>query len=313
MYGLANKRVWVAGHNGMVGAAVCQALAAENCEILTIPRMELDLLRQSDVEDWCAENRPNIVIVCAARVGGIYANDTYPADFIYQNITLETNIIHSAYITGAEKLVFLGSSCIYPKHAPQPLIEESLLTGPLEPTNEWYAIAKIAGIKLCQAYRKQYGCDFISTMPTNLYGPNDNYHDQNSHVAAALLKRIYRAKVKNETSVVVWGTGEPLREFLFVDDCASGILFLLKHYSSGSPINLGSGQEISIKDLALMIKKVVGFEGDLVFDRSKPDGTPRKKLNCDQILSMGWAPKVQLEAGLKTTLEHSSFKALSFE
>lgn len=295
----------------MVGKALCQQLASENCEILAVPRTELDLLRQSDVEDWCAENKPDAVIMCAARVGGIYANDTFPAEFIYQNIMLETNIIHSAYMTGVEKLIFLGSSCIYPKHAPQPLTEDALLTGPLEPTNEWYAIAKIAGIKLCQAYRKQHGCDFISAMPTNLYGPNDNYDNENGHVAAALLRRIYQAKVRNKTSVTVWGTGEPLREFLFVDDCASGILFLLKHYSNNSPINIGSGEEISIRDLALLIKRLVGFEGNLIFDQSKPDGTPRKRLNCDQILNMGWAPKFQLEDGLKTTLEHQSFEALT--
>ena len=301
MYNLADKRVWVAGHNGMVGAAVCRALESENCEILTAPRSELDLLRQSDVEDWCAQTKPNAVIVCAARVGGILANDTYAADFIHQNLTLETNIIHSAYKGGVEKLVFLGSSCIYPKHAPQPMTEDTLLTGPLEPTNEGYAIAKIAGIKLCQAYRKQYGCDFISAMPTNLYGPGDNFDLATSHVVPALLRKCHEAHVNGQEHMEVWGTGNVRREFLHVDDCAAGIVFLLKNYSSAGHVNLGTGEDLTVTDLAKMIKYVVGFEGELIYDPSKPDGVPRKLLDVSKISAIGWKHRIALEAGLKQT------------
>ena len=303
MYNLADKRIWVAGHNGMVGAAVCRALASENCEILTAPRAELDLLRQSDVDDWCTQEKPDAVIVCAARVGGILANDTYPADFIYQNLTLETNIIHSAYKAGVEKLIFLGSSCIYPKHAAQPIKEDALLTGPLEATNEWYAIAKIAGIKLCQAYRKQYGCDFISAMPTNLYGPGDNFDLETSHVVPALLRKAHEAKLENAGDMQVWGDGTPLRELLYADDCAAGIIFLLKNYSDHDHVNLGSDEEISIADLAQLICDTVGFSGELQFDTSRPGGTPRKKLNTEKMTNMGWRAQTKLNVGLELALQ----------
>jgi GDP-L-fucose synthase len=303
MYSLANKRVWVAGHNGMVGAAVCRALASENCEILTAPREELDLLRQSDVEDWCTQAKPDAVIICAARVGGILANDTFPADFIYQNLTLETNIIHSAYKAKVEKLVFLGSSCIYPKHADQPMNEDALLTGPLEATNEWYAIAKIAGIKLCQAYRKQYGCDFISAMPTNLYGPGDNFDLETSHVVPALIRKSYEGIKYGSEEIEIWGSGKARREFLHVDDCASGIIFLLKNYSGMQHVNLGTGVDITIRDLANRITQVVGFSGKLKFDQTKPDGTPRKLMNVGHVASLGWSSKIKLNDGLVNTFE----------
>ena len=304
MYSLADKRIWVAGHNGMVGAAVCRALASENCEILTAPRDELDLLRQSDVEDWCAQAKPDAVIICAARVGGILANDTFPADFIYQNLTLETNIIHSAYKARVEKLVFLGSSCIYPKQAAQPMIEDALLTGSLEATNEWYAIAKIAGIKLCQAYRKQYGCDFISAMPTNLYGPGDNFDLETSHVVPALLRKCHEAHVNRQDHMEVWGTGDVRREFLYVDDCAAGIVFLLKNYSDSQQVNLGTGTDITVKELAEQIKATVGFEGALKFDPTKPNGTPRKLLDTTLINGLGWQAKVPLDGGLTDTYRY---------
>ena len=298
MYNLADKRIWVAGHNGMVGAAVCRALSSENCEILTAPRDELDLLRQSDVEDWCAQAKPDAVIICAARVGGILANNTFPADFIYQNLTIETNIIHSAYKTKVEKLVFLGSSCIYPKHADQPMNEDALLTGPLEPTNEWYAIAKIAGIKLCEAYRKQYGSDFISAMPTNLYGPGDNFDLETSHVVPALIRKCHEAHVNGQEHVEVWGSGDARREFLFVDDCAEGIVFLLKNYSDSQHVNLGTGTDITIEELAKQIRKTVGFQGMLKFNPTKPSGTPRKLLDTTLINGLGWQAQTSLSDGL---------------
>ena len=303
MYELAGKRIWVAGHTGMVGSAVCRRLKTEDCEILTVPRAELDLLRQSDVEAWCAQEKPDAVIVCAARVGGILANDTYPADFIYQNLTLETNIIHSAYKTGVEKLIFLGSSCIYPKHAPQPIPEDAILTGALESTNEWYAVAKIAGIKLCQAYRKQHGCDFISAMPTNLYGPGDNFDLETSHVVPALLRKCHEAHINGQEHMEVWGTGAVRREFLHVDDCADGIIFLLRNYSDHDHVNLGSDDEISIADLAQLICDTVGFSGELQFDTSRPGGTPRKKLNTEKMTNMGWRAQTKLNVGLDLALQ----------
>ncbi len=303
MYELAGKRIWVAGHTGMVGSAVCRRLETEDCEILTVPRAELDLLRQSDVEAWCAQEKPDAVIVCAARVGGILANDTYPADFIYQNLTLETNIIHSAYKTGVEKLIFLGSSCIYPKHAPQPIPEDAILTGALESTNEWYAVAKIAGIKLCQAYRKQHGCDFISAMPTNLYGPGDNFDLETSHVVPALLRKCHEAHINGQEHMEVWGTGAVRREFLHVDDCADGIIFLLRNYSDHDHVNLGSDDEISIADLAQLICDTVGFSGELQFDTSRPIGTPRKKLNTEKMTNMGWRAQTKLNVGLDLALQ----------
>ena len=298
MYNLAGKRVYVAGHNGMVGRAVVKALAGENCTVLTSERQDADLLRQSEVETWMAHQKPDAVVVCAARVGGILANDTYPADFIYDNLMIEANLIRASLDIGVEKLLFLGSSCIYPKLAPQPIAEEALLTGALEPTNEWYAIAKIAGIKMCQAYRKQHGVDFISAMPTNLYGPHDNFDLQSSHVIPALMRKCHEAKLAGEATMEVWGSVKVMREFLHVEDCAAGIVFLLKHYSDMSHVNLGTGEDVTIRQLAETITKTVGFEGILSFDASKPDGTPRKLLDVSKINNLGWRHQLDLETGL---------------
>lgn len=298
MYDLAGKRVYVAGHNGMVGRAVVKALAGENCTVLTSERQDADLLRQSEVETWMAHQKPDAVVVCAARVGGILANDTYPADFIYDNLMIEANLIRASLDIGVEKLLFLGSSCIYPKLAPQPIAEEALLTGALEPTNEWYAIAKIAGIKICQAYRKQHGVDFISAIPTNLYGPHDNFDLQSSHVIPALMRKCHEAKLAGEATMEVWGSGKVMREFLHVEDCAAGIVFLLKHYSDMSHVNLGTGEDVTIRQLAETITKTVGFEGILSFDASKPDGTPRKLLDVSKINNLGWRHQLDLETGL---------------
>ena len=298
MYALSGKKIWVAGHKGMVGRAVVRALADRNCTILTAERSDADLTRQAEVEAWVAANQPDAVIVCAARVGGILANDSYPADFIYDNLMIEANIIHAAFKADVEKLLFLGSSCIYPKFAEQPMREEALLEGALEPTNEWYAIAKIAGIKLCQAYRKQHGADFISAMPTNLYGPFDNFDLQSSHVIPALMRKCHEAKGSGADTMEVWGSGKVMREFLHVDDCAAGIVFLLENYSDMSHVNLGTGQDVTITKLAETIKKTVGFDGGLVFDASKPDGTPRKLLDTSKINALGWQPKIDLESGL---------------
>lgn len=303
MYTLSGKRIYVAGHNGMVGRAVVRALEKEACTILTAERSDADLIRQSEVENWMQAQKPDAVIVCAARVGGILANDSYPADFIYDNLMIEANIIRAAHDIGVEKLLFLGSSCIYPKMAPQPMPEEALLTGALEPTNEWYAIAKIAGIKLCQAYRKQYGADFISAMPTNLYGPFDNFDLQSSHVIPALMRKCHEAKQAGAESMDVWGSGKVMREFLHVDDCAAGIVFLLKNYSDMQHVNLGTGKDVTIIELAETIKKVVGFDGSLSFDASKPDGTPRKLLDVSKIHQLGWRHQYDLEAGLKSAYD----------
>ncbi len=302
MYDLTGKRIWVAGHKGMVGSAVVRRLEKEPVgEILSASRQDADLTRQADVEDWLEVNKPDAIILAAAKVGGIYANDTYPADFLYENLMIEANIIKAAAELKTEKLLFLGSSCIYPKMASQPIEEDALLTGPLEPTNEWYAIAKISGIKLCQAYRKQYGHDFISAMPTNLYGPGDNYDLQNSHVIPALIRKAHEAKESSAKEMVVWGTGSPRREFMHVDDLADALIFLLKNYSDHSHINVGVGEDVKIKELAETVCEVVGFEGQLVFDTSKPDGAPRKLMNSRQLLDMGWKPKTQLKNGLEST------------
>ena len=303
MFALDGKRIWVAGHNGMVGRAVVRALAQHDCTVLTAERADADLTRQSDVEDWVAAQKPDAVIVCAARVGGILANDTYPADFIYDNLMIEANIIHAAFKAKVEKLLFLGSSCIYPKLAEQPMSEEALLTGALEPTNEWYAIAKIAGIKLCQAYRKQHGVDYISAMPTNLYGPYDNFDLQSSHVIPALMRKCHEAKLAGADSMEVWGSGKVMREFLHVDDCAAGIVFLLQNYSDMTHVNLGTGTDVTITELAETIKKVVGFDGALAFDASKPDGTPRKLLSTAKINGLGWQAKIDLESGLSSAYQ----------
>ncbi|QKK02933.1 MAG: GDP-L-fucose synthase [Pseudomonadota bacterium] len=299
-----DDRVFVAGARGMVGSAICRALEAQGFENVLAPtRSELDLGDQAAVGNWFAENRPEFVFLAAAKVGGIHANDTYPAEFIYDNLVIETNVIHSAWKHGVKKLCFLGSSCIYPKHARQPMNEDQLLTGPLEPTNEWYAIAKIAGIKLCQAYRRQYGFDAISLMPTNLYGPGDNFHPKNSHVLPALIRRFHEAKEEAREEVVIWGTGTPLREFLHVDDLADACLFLMNSYSSEQIVNIGVGEDIAILDLARLVADVVGFEGKILTDSSKPDGTPRKLLDVARLQELGWSASIGLREGVRETYE----------
>jgi len=299
LYPLEGKRVWVAGHRGMVGAALMRRLAEIDCEVLTAPRTELDLRRQSDVERWVEARRPQAIFLAAARVGGIVANDSFPGAFLYDNLAIETNVIEAARRTGAEKLLFLGSSCIYPKFAPQPIPEDALLTGPLEPTNEWYAIAKIAGLKLCEAYRRQYGCDFISAMPTNLYGPEDNFDLQTSHVIPALLRKAHDARVAGRRDLEIWGSGAPRREFLYVDDCADALVFLMERYSDLAHVNVGSGSDVTIRELAEMVMQVAGLDGEIRFDRSKPDGTPRKLMAADRLAGLGWGPQTDLATGLK--------------
>ncbi len=303
IFPLRGRRVYVAGHRGMVGSALLRRLAREDCETLAAPRTDLDLTRQEQVEAWFARERPEVVFLAAARVGGIHANDAYPADFLRDNLTIETNVIHAAHLHGVEKLVFLGSSCIYPRLAEQPMREEALLTGALEPTNQWYAIAKIAGLMMCQAYRRQHGADFVSVMPANLYGPGDNFHPEDSHVPAALMRRFHLAKVAGEARVEVWGTGAPLREFLYVDDLADACVFVAKHYSEESTINVGSGAELSIADFAETMKRVVGYAGELVFDASRPDGTPRKLLDSSRLDALGWRGGTSLADGLERTYE----------
>ncbi len=302
-YSLAGKRVWVAGHRGMVGSAIRRRLAAEDCEPLTVTRREVDLKRQKEVEEWMAETRPEAVFVAAATVGGILANSTRPAEFIYDNLAIETNIIHAAWKTGVEKLMFLGSSCIYPREASQPMKEEALLTGPLEPTNQWYAVAKIAGIKMCEAYRKQYGCDFISAQPTNLYGPGDNFDLQSSHVIPALIAKVHKAKQDEVPEYVVWGSGKPRREFLFIDDLADALVTLMKDYSDYIHVNVGSGEEITIAELAKMVAEVVGYSGQVVFDSDKPDGVMRRRVDTTRLNQLGWTTKTQMRRGLALAYE----------
>lgn len=285
----------------MVGQALLRRLALENCHILTAPRDVVDLTRQKETEDWFAEHRPDAVFMAAARVGGIYANATYPADFLYDNLAISQNVAESARRSGVKKFLYLGSSCIYPREAPQPMREDALLSGPLEPTNQWYAIAKIAGLKLCAAYRRQYGADFISAQPTNLYGPGDNYDVKMSHVVPALLVKMHRAKVSKAAEVEVWGSGKPRREFMFVDDLADALVFLMQHYSGESHVNIGTGQDITIADLAALIKDVVGFAGALRYDPGQPDGAPRKLLDVSMLYQLGWASKVALREGLERT------------
>lgn len=299
LFSLSGKKVWVAGHRGMVGAAICRRLGSENCDVMIAGREVVDLTRQAEVEDWLADNKPDVVFLAAARVGGILANDTHPAEFIRDNLAIETNVIHGAWRAGVEKLLFLGSSCIYPKMASQPMAEDALLTGPLEPTNEWYAIAKIAGIKMCQAYRKQYGCDFISAQPTNLYGIGDNFDLQSSHVIPALIAKAHAAKLSGASTMEVWGSGTPKREFLYVDDLADALIFLMQNYSGEIQINVGSGQEMSIREVSETIIDVVGFEGDLAFDASKPDGPPRKLVDTSRLSALGWEHQTALRDGLK--------------
>lgn len=302
-YSLAGKRVWVAGHRGMVGSALVRRLEREGCTLLTVTRRELDLTRQVEVETWMGETKPQAVFLAAAVVGGIVANDTRPAEFLTDNLQIQTNIIATAHQIGVEKLLFLGSTCIYPRLAPQPMNEDALLTGPLEPTNQWYAIAKIAGIKQCQAYRHQYGRDFISCMPTNLYGPEDNFDLTSSHVLPALIAKAHDAKITGKDSLTLWGSGTPRREFLHVDDLADACVFLMKTYSDEQLVNIGVGSDVTIRELAELIADVVGFKGGFTFDSSKPDGTPRKLVDVGRINALGWKAKTALRDGIAATYQ----------
>jgi len=300
-YELSGKRVWVAGHRGLVGSAIVRRLRQENCEILTVSRQEVDLSDRRQVDSYLKQSKPDAIIVAAAKVGGILANDTYPADFLYDNLMIETSIINAAHENDVDRLLFLGSSCIYPKLTPQPIEESALLTGPLEPTNEWYAIAKIAGIKLAQSYRRQHGRDYISAMPTNLYGPGDNFDLGTSHVLPALIRKGHEAKLTGAKSLTIWGTGKPRREFLHVDDCADALVFLLKSYSEYEHVNVGSGEDISILDLTKLVCEVVRFEGEILHDLSKPDGTPRKLMSAAKLSALGWHPSIALRDGIQQT------------
>ena len=298
-FDLQGKRVWVAGHNGMVGSALVRQLQRENCQLLKVSHEELDLTRQRETEDWMAEARPDAVFIASAKVGGIIANSTYPADFLYENAMIAMNIMHTAHRLGVQKLLWLGSSCVYPKFAEQPIREDSLLTAALEPTNEAYAVAKIAGLKLAEAYARQYGRHFITAMPTNLYGPNDNFDLQNSHVLPALIRKMHEAKVTGSPSVVVWGTGTPKREFLHVDDLADACVYVMKRHAGPEIINIGSGIEISIGDAARLIARIIGYDGEIVFDTTKPDGTPRKLVDSSRLAALGWRPTIEFENGIR--------------
>lgn len=300
-YDLNGKRVFVAGHGGLVGAALIRRLQSENCDILTASRAELDLLRQDAVGAWVSQHKPQAVFVAAATVGGILANNSRPAEFLYDNLVIETNLIEAARRAGVEKLMFLGSSCIYPRLAPQPMNEDALLTGPLEPTNQWYAIAKIAGIMLCRAYRRQYGSNFISAMPTNLYGPGDNFDLQSSHVVPALIAKAHAVKTGKADELLVWGTGSPLREFMYIDDLADALVFLMRHYNAEEHINVGVAEEVTVRQLAIEVADTVGVKASLRFDATKPDGTPRKLMDSSRLLAMGWRPKTSLAEGLRKT------------
>jgi len=301
LFDLSGRKVWVAGHRGMVGSALMRRLAGAGCTLLTAARAELDLRDQRTVDAWLAKARPDAVFLAAATVGGIHANDSRPAEFIYDNLAIEANVVHGAWKHGVKKLLFLGSSCIYPKLAPQPMAESALLTGPLEPTNQWYAVAKIAGIKLCQAYRRQYGCDFNAAMPTNLYGINDDFDLLSSHVIPALMAKIHAAKLAKQPTVPIWGSGAPRREFLYVDDLADALVFLIERYSSEEHINVGTGTDLTIAALAETIARVVGYQGRFVYDRSKPDGTPQKLVDVERLAALGWRASTPLEAGLAAT------------
>lgn len=300
---LAGKRVFVAGHRGMVGSALVRRLASENCTILVEGRAQLDLRDQAAVRHWFANQKPDVVFLAAAKVGGIFANDSFPADFLADNLLIATNIIDAAHGHGVSKLMFLGSSCIYPRLAEQPITEDALLSGPLEPTNEWYAIAKIAGIKLCQAYRRQHGCDFISAMPTNLYGPGDNFDLASSHVLPALIRKVHEAKFLGAEGITIWGTGKPQREFLHVDDLADACVFLMRQYSADQHVNIGSGKDIAIGDLARIVCEIVGFDGPIHHDLTKPDGTPRKLMSGAKLAAMGWQPQMGLREGIASAYE----------
>jgi GDP-L-fucose synthase len=294
-----HAKIYVAGHRGLVGSAIWRELQQRGfSNLVGRTHAELDLMDAQAVKNFFAQQKPDYVVIAAAKVGGILANNNQPADFLYNNLQIQNNLIHEAYRSGVKKLLFLGSSCIYPKMAPQPMKEEHLLTGPLEPTNQWYAIAKIAGIKMCQAYRRQYGCNFISAMPTNMYGPNDNYDLQNSHVLPALLRKFHEAKVSGAKEVICWGTGSPMREFLYSDDLARACLFLLENYDDEEFINVGSGTEVSIRELTELVRRAVGFTGTVVWDTSKPDGTPRKLMDSSRLFAQGWRPRISLEEGI---------------
>jgi GDP-L-fucose synthase len=299
LFDLRGKRIYVAGHTGLAGSAIVRRLASEGCEVLTAKREDLDLTQQDATEKWIATAKPDAVFLAAARVGGIYANDAFPADFIADNLAIAVNVLRAALAVKVKKLMFLGSSCVFPRNAPQPMTEDLLLTGALEPTNEWYAVAKIAGLKLAEAYRRQFGADFISVMPTNLYGPGDNYHPENSHVPAALIRRFHEAKMKGAGEVVVWGTGKPKREFLAADDLGDACIFVMKHYSGDGFLNVGTGQEVSIEEFARLVAEIVGYRGKLVFDTNRPDGPPRKLLDISKISALGWTAKTPLRAGLQ--------------
>jgi GDP-L-fucose synthase len=296
---LDGRKIWVAGHRGMVGSALVRRLRKTHAELIVAGRDRVDLTRQSETEAFIGRERPDMIILAAARVGGILANDTRPADFLYENLAIETNVIHAAFRAGTQKLLFLGSTCIYPRDAPQPLAEDALLTGPLEKTNEWYAIAKIAGIKLCQAYRRQHGCDYISAMPTNLFGPGDNYHPTESHMVPALIRRIHEAKESGAAQVLIWGSGKPRREIMHVDDCADACVFLLENYSGEAIVNIGVGEDHSITGIASAIADVIGWRGAFTYDRSKPDGTPRKLVDVARLRQLGWIHSFSLESGLR--------------
>jgi GDP-L-fucose synthase len=309
-FSLAGQRVFVAGHRGMVGSALVRRLADANCEIITVEHRDVDLRRQAEAEKWLTQAHPNAVFVAAATVGGILANDTRPGEFLYDNLMIAANVIEGSRRVGVKKLLFLGSSCIYPRLAPQPIPEDALLTGPLEPTNQWYAIAKIAGLKMCAAYRRQYGCDFISAQPSNLYGPHDNYDLLGSHVAAALLVKIHRAKVTGAPDVEVWGTGRPRREFLHVDDLADALVFLMENYSAEQQINIGWGKDLTIAELATTVAEVVGYTGKFRYATEKPDGVPQKLLDVSRLTAIGWQPRIPLRQGLanayKWYVEHTA-------
>jgi len=309
-FDLNGKRLFVAGHRGMAGSALVRRLRQEPCEVLVADRREFDLTRQEQIERYLATTLPDAVIMAAGRVGGIVANNRFPASFIAENLAMALNCIHASHMVGVKKFVYLGSSCIYPKFAKQPMGEDQLMTGELEPTNQWYATAKIAGIKLCEAYRRQYGDDFVSVMPTNLYGPGDNYHPEHSHVVAALIRRFHEAKISNAPSVTVWGTGTPRREFLYADDFADACVFVLKNYSDAQFINIGYGEDTTIADFARTVADVVGFRGEILFDHSKPDGMPKKLLDVSRLAALGWKPKVSLREGLSKAYEDFQTQAV---
>jgi len=317
VYPLSGRRIWIAGHRGMVGSALQRRLAREDCEVVTVDHATLDLTRQREVEEWLSGVRPDAIIVAAAKVGGILANDTHPAEFLYDNLTIAANVIATAHRVGVARLLYVGSSCIYPRLAPQPIVEDALLTGPLEPTNEAYAIAKIAGVKLCQAYRRQYGRDYVSAMPTNLYGPGDNFDPNSSHVLPALIHKAHEAKRRRLPAMTIWGSGAPRREFLHVDDCADALVHLLKVYSGNEHVNVGSGEDLTIRELAELVAKVVGFAGRVATDPTKPDGTPQKLMSGARLAALGWRPRISLEAGIADTyawyLAHVAQASEAFE